>query len=484
MIFTAATPSTGTELWRYAAGKITLAADINDTTVDAGGGILLGNSSAPDGLTSFNGALYFTAWEPRRGGELWKYDGVSASRVADIAADANNNIKPNPNSSWPNGLTVVGNNLFFSANGSTTRTNYELWRFDGATVELVADLHPNSGTNQSSHPHELAGHNGALFFAADDGTLGYELWQHSGSTTSLAADLNPGGPESSSFPRELVTVAGKLFFTAFSSGAGYELWSWNGSAASAIDIRAGPASSYPYGLALFNNRLVFAADDGVAGTELWQHDGASASLVSDISAAGASYPKEFTVFGGLLIFAANDGVHGWELWKFDGTAASLVKDLNPSGDSFPEFLHVHEGLLYFSANSPETGYELWAFDGQQIKLAADINLGPGSSFPRHFTSLGSELVMAAASDGNTDWELWAYDPSAAANPPTITGLRREGSSWILAVASETGTRVALQSTSDLQTWTEVDSATSVNGAAALSDGAEGQLRFYRVLQLP
>src|SRR4051812_17427991 len=149
LYFDASTPATGSELWMYDGSQARLAADINDTVATDGLGGSFGNGSSPQWLTGFNGALYFEGFDPRHGAELWRYNGSVATRVADISPDQNDTVKPNPNSSWPSNLTVFNNALYFTANGGTTRTNYELWKFDGVAASLVANIHPDSGTNYS-----------------------------------------------------------------------------------------------------------------------------------------------------------------------------------------------------------------------------------------------------------------------------------------------------------------------------------------------
>src|ERR1051325_6051088 len=83
LFFSAYTMTTGRELWKTDGTNITLVADINETKDDLGGGIFEGNDSLPSWLTEFNGALFFSAYDPRRGDELWKYDGAMVQRVAD-----------------------------------------------------------------------------------------------------------------------------------------------------------------------------------------------------------------------------------------------------------------------------------------------------------------------------------------------------------------------------------------------------------------
>ena len=90
--FSAYTQPTGFELFRYNGTNITIAADINDTVDDIGFGVLEGNDSAPNEFASFNGSLFMSAFEPRRGGELWSFNGSTPARISDINPDANDSI--------------------------------------------------------------------------------------------------------------------------------------------------------------------------------------------------------------------------------------------------------------------------------------------------------------------------------------------------------------------------------------------------------
>ena len=104
----------------------------------------------------------------------------------------------------------------------------ELWKYDGTTATMVADINPMSS---SSSPYDLAVFNGALYFAADDGVHGEELWKFdpantSGSahgTASLVADINPGVDDGDA--DNLIVFNNALYFVADNGTNGEELWS-------------------------------------------------------------------------------------------------------------------------------------------------------------------------------------------------------------------------------------------------------------------
>jgi ELWxxDGT repeat protein len=422
LYFSAYTLSNGFELWKYNGTTVELVADINDTFDDLGFGVKEGNDSLPAWLTEYNGALYFSAYDAKRGAELWRTDGTNVTRVADINPDLNDTIKFNPNSSWPSELTVFNNALYFSANSSATLTNYELFKYDGSSVTRVANIHPDIGPDQSSYPNNLTVFNGALYFMANDGVNGYELWKHDGTSTVLVTNINPGGVESSSYPKLFKPFNGQLYFQAYHSDYGFELWRTDGTNVTlAADIFPGAESSNPEFFTEYKGALYFRATDGVHGYELFKYDGQAATLAADINPAGDSYPQNLTVLNDTLYSSANDGVNGYELWKFDGAAASMVQDLNPAGDSSPYSFQVANDTLYFVATTPDTGYEPFQLTNGQITVAADINPGPGDSYPQFFFQFGNALIFRAAQDGVSDWEPWVLPLSAPQNqPPTVT----------------------------------------------------------------
>src|SRR5947207_2930773 len=217
--FSAYTFELGRELFKYDGAGITLVSNINDQTHLDESGAVLGNDSVPDNFTIFNGALYFSAYDQRHGGELWRYDGTRAVRVADINPDLTDTIKPLPKSSWPQELTVMGNALYFSADGGTTGIpgplpveNFELWRYNGTSASMVTNIHADIGTNHSSYPNGLTVFNNALYFSANDGINGYELWKCEGTHAVLLTNINPGLGSSS--PKYFTAYKNALYFQA------------------------------------------------------------------------------------------------------------------------------------------------------------------------------------------------------------------------------------------------------------------------------
>jgi ELWxxDGT repeat protein len=122
---------------------------------------------APE-FTVLDGRLYFRAWDPAHGFELWRTDGTSAGTV--LVRD----LAPGTASGDPRGLVAAGGRLWFSA--LDPDHGRELWTSDGTRqgTRRVTDLAPGV---PSSAPEQLTPVAGRLFFTADDGASGREPWR-------------------------------------------------------------------------------------------------------------------------------------------------------------------------------------------------------------------------------------------------------------------------------------------------------------------
>jgi LPXTG-site transpeptidase (sortase) family protein len=320
LYFRANDGTNGAELMKYDGSSVSLVADINP---GSGG-------SNPAYLTVYNNALYFQADDGTNGAELWKYTGSGASTLV-------KNIYPGTKpvflggggySSEPSYLTVYNGELYFQANDGVA-AGYELWKYNSTTdtASLVADI----SSSGDSSPSYLAVYKGALYFSADGRAngnyAGRELWKYDGSSASLVADINPiAGQES--VPQYLTVYNGALYFNAKDVDAGQELWKFDGSSATLVkDIYSGNNSSSPSYLAVYNGALYFGATDGPTyGIELWKYNSESdtAVRVSDINSGGNSGIGYLAAYNGTLYFQAYDSGSNYELWKYSYTAPAVT----------------------------------------------------------------------------------------------------------------------------------------------------------------
>jgi ELWxxDGT repeat protein len=336
-------------------------------------------------------------------------------------------INPGPGSGGASFLTIYNDALYFRANNLVAGNNCELWRYDGASASLAAEINPSP--TAGSDPTDLVVYGGKLTFAATNGVGAQKLWQFDGTNAAQA----PAFPPTAQTPQDMFPFGGNLYYRAsqFSSpNIGTELWKFDGTSHTAMDLFSGPGSSGPQHFVEYNGRMYFNACGAVGeGSELWRLNAAAngAELAASIYPHNGSSPEWPVVFNGKLYFSARDGVHGQELWQYDGTNATIAADICPGGassSSNPSGMTVYNGAVYFSANSGDgvSGYELWRFDGTSASKVAEINPTPdpgnGDTFlmdssPANFTVFKGVLYFSAT-DGlegaNAHGrELWRYD---------------------------------------------------------------------------
>ena len=417
----------------------------------------LDQGSYPDDIIALGGGVYFSAYAPSSGRELWwKPEGGLSVMVKDI--------RPGDRGSGPTHLTACGEWLYFAADDGVH--GRELWGLntnDSSSLGMVKDIFTptESGEeNKGCNPNALVGVDGALYFSAQggadadaslwmvahgshvpvcvegvdgkgllspekgvafmDGLLvsaigegaGRELWRVQGETATLH-DLNPGAP--SSDPRDFSVWGESVYFRAHDAVHGAELWSMDkeGVCGVRVDIEPGGASSSPGELTPMGGALYFAATTGAHGRELWRSDGTTLGTfqLKDIwPQARGSQPRELTPSGDTLFFGATTEAHGFELWRSDGTEAgtTLVHDLWPGAHGGGvQGLTAFDGGVIFSAEAEGAGREPWFSGGEggDTLCLDEIRKGAGGSDPFGFAVSG-HVALFKANDGIAGAELW------------------------------------------------------------------------------
>ena len=108
--------------------------------------------------------MYFSAANPTYGRELFKYDGVSVSLAADI--------RPGSSSSLPYDLTLYDGQLVFHASGGTAPSR-TLFRYD--SDGNFSALEVDEVLQLTNAPSDLAVFNNDLYLRAGLGRSGSEL---------------------------------------------------------------------------------------------------------------------------------------------------------------------------------------------------------------------------------------------------------------------------------------------------------------------
>ncbi len=358
-------------------------------------------------LTNVNNTLFFAAFDPTHGLELWKSDGTTAGTV--LVKDINVGV----NNSVPARLVNANGTLFFRADDGVNGP--ELWKSDGTTAGtvMVKNINPSTIDNNSNQLAEILSIGNEVYFMADDGVHGFELWKSNGTEagTVMVKDINPGSE--SAYMGWLRNINGILFFRAYDGVNGDELWKSNGTTSGTLmvkNINPGMGSglgSYPF-ITNVNGMVYFVGNDGVHERELWKSDGTEAGtvMVKDIYpgdngfSANSSVPFYLSNVNGTLFFEATDGIHGHELWKSDGTEAGtlMIKDIKEGiSSSYPNALSNCNGILYFQAIDATGIRDVWKSDGTEsgTLLLKDPSLAVIYSEPAEFTYLNGYVYFTA-----------------------------------------------------------------------------------------
>jgi ELWxxDGT repeat protein len=223
---------------------------------------------------------------------------------------------------------------------------------------MVADIKTSEG--DGSNPNELTPLGAWIYFSADNGVYGSELWRTNGTTTELVANIASGWNDSS--PSGFTILGDWIYFSANDGTYGDELWRTNGNSTVRVrDINL-TGNSYPYFFTSFKGWIYFKANDGVNGIELWRTDGTTTQLVKNINTRSneESYPHSFTPLGDWLYFRADDGTHGSEMWRTNGSTTERVpfsvSGVEVSMDYSQRFSTLG-GRLFTAVYSAKTGSE-------------------------------------------------------------------------------------------------------------------------------
>src|SRR5688572_26099096 len=93
----------------------------------------------------------------------------------------------------------------------------------------LADLNPGP---VGSYPSNFTSFGGSVYFSAYSLATGIELWRSDGTSVSLAANINPTADDigfgvkegNDSLPSWMTQFGGQLYLSAFHPGRGAELW--------------------------------------------------------------------------------------------------------------------------------------------------------------------------------------------------------------------------------------------------------------------
>ncbi|MEP7245086.1 MAG: ELWxxDGT repeat protein [Gammaproteobacteria bacterium] len=413
--------------------------------------------------------LVFAAPTSDRGNELWRIDldTNAVTALPDIAPGATSGV----NETAIFGLT--GNFAVFAASSTGDNAEPALWRTDGVTVSLLANVSP---LQVEVDPYYGPTPGGRVFFLGTSAGNVRQVWSTDGTTaTRLTSGDGSNGPR-------IAGVFGSLVALERSGAGGSDVWVTDGTLAGTRPLMTFTNDTYLYGrefagdgntlyvreqiltpnvgfnwyvyrcdlltnarslirsyagtpghtltdrlFAFTRGQLYFNSDDPITGNELWVSDGtvAGTSLLKNLAPethTQSSSPDNFVEFGGKLYFAADDGIHGKELWQSDGTSlgTELVKDLYAgTSSSDPAYPFVSSGKLYFFAKDGFNAYQFYVSDGTATGIQKLAALFPSSATILAPDNCGARSVSLngvtffAAYESAAGLELWKTDGTPA-----------------------------------------------------------------------
>lgn len=283
----------------------------------------------PSSLVAMGGALYFAGDDGTHGLELWTSDGTEAGTqmVQDIWEGPNHGLQGifDPSRLW-----VINDALYFSAADSSGGTGRQLWRSDGteAGTQMVREFAGAAGSMT------VVGNN--LYFYAEG-----NLWITDGTEAGTSVVLDGEGFD---FFDAIQSGGGgiafgdSLVFAARDNGADDDtrLWIADGTSATPIggeiDLDAG---RFVRNRVVVGDTIYFLnAAQMSSNNALWKTDGTEAGteFVARIGQTRVDNPK-FSVArdGETLLFGGKTLATGAELWRSDGTESgtAMITDLCP-----------------------------------------------------------------------------------------------------------------------------------------------------------
>lgn len=180
------------------------------TDIDTGEG-----TSQPSDIIVAGGRLYFSSRGSDNKYELFEYDPQS-EKLSQLTFESNG--------MRPKGMTEFQGKVFFSGQpaGNIGR---ELHSYNMQTGEVKLELDLIPGNNTSSLQWQsMTLFNDKLYFSHTTDEYGSEMWEYDGATAQIIADIRPGILGSS--PDLFTLFNDKLYFRADNGDKGQELWSF------------------------------------------------------------------------------------------------------------------------------------------------------------------------------------------------------------------------------------------------------------------
>ncbi len=359
LFFLADNGTIGRELYKIKGEGVELVKDIHPLTTSNITGLTA--IKAPDGTY----ALYFAA-NDGSGSEPWRSLGTAdkTRRLADLVTGTGG--------SSPSGFTILGSDVYFSA--YRPETGFELYKTNVYSTTIDGDkefvnISPDTTNTTSSSPSGLKQFGNKIYFRAHTPATGSELFETDGTVAGTKMVVDFGATTTSGSCIPLTVALNSLFMTCVTSGFGQELYKLNDAKDGVElvkDIYPGTGSSNITSMGIVNGKLILRALDINAGFEAWATDGTSLGtyLLSDFAAGSNSgVPNSLVpIAGNKGLIRVSTGGFASKLFITDGTKAG-TKDFHVINRRLVDNGVFIGETYFFGAKTVRAGSALWRTDG-------------------------------------------------------------------------------------------------------------------------
>jgi len=400
LYFTARSPSSESELWRY------------DPSIEEFAPIeynLIGDEH-PFNLRSFSftGEKLFCYGDiDGLTDEMWIYD------------PADNTMRMGPEAfvgppwSRPFGFTTLMGKVYFAARGSNG-IDREVYAIDleDYSLELIAEINPNGQSN----PYGFFVKNNKLIYTAapeDSQRYIYEFDPVTNTNTQLNTFQTNGDFNSLQFynlSEDLTILTGE---SPMFGDEPHQFDVENNEINLLADINATTIGSDIFNLTEVNDKLYMSALEYLNGRQVWQYDPSSGNANLLIDADQQIKPDGFVGVDEVVYFSGihPDNGYGIHFWNEATSTFGSTNYLTPSNIGGLEYLTALNDKVYFVPSShPIVSSELYVYDpaSDEYEVVIDLNNDPEerSNVRIHGIMNGDLIFSGTVASGR---ELWRMD---------------------------------------------------------------------------
>lgn len=406
---------------------------VTDLTDDPNG---WNQSSEPHNLIEYNGKLHFAAKSPFHGYHLFESDGTEEGTKTVVDKPYHEQGFANPEE-----LTKAGGKLYFTAVSAWGR---ELFVYDGVSdPKLTRDIKLHY---QGSHPINLIGFKGNLYFQADNRGNGYELWRSDGTATGTVMlkdirrdDLGSGETLAPVDISNMVATPDLFYFAAIKSTGVNSLWKSDGTTTGTRPVVDFAGSPTAHMIGASANLIVYSLTYDTH-YELWSSNGTATGTKLLMRADGAHSESNQTSNNGVhYMITFNYSTAGYHIFRTDGTVDGTYEI---QFDGVPQSLGASGGKVYLSLDHPDYGWELFTIQdngANNARIASQSNdeaemvtaedEAMFSSYPNPFAS---ELSLRVAGEENQSFRMKVLNMNGGVVEEKVLEYNRDhaiGQTW-------------------------------------------------------